>query len=162
MSKKMMFCALVAFSLLIGCGDDGPTTPTPAPMPPAPSPAPTPAAADIDVEVVEAFVLATGQGNLLLMDLKMVESGGLGANINFIRVEIFKATGEFEERQEIGADEIIDASDSNRLEANQTREESWGLVFRATIKSGRLLRVTVGFTDDAGNDINEVTDFIFR
>jgi hypothetical protein len=146
--------------LFVGCGDDGPATPTPTPTP-APTPSP-PAAAKIKVDVVDAGVLASGQGNLLFMDLKMVESGGLGANINFIRVEIFKATGEFEERQEIGADDIIDETGSNRLEKNATREESWVLLFRATIKSGRLLNVTVGFTDDAGNDIDEVTEFIFQ
>ena len=37
----------------------------------------------------------------------MTESAGVGAHINFARLEVFRATGELEERREIGAGKII-------------------------------------------------------
>lgn len=91
----------------------------------------------------------------------MRETAGTGANINFIRVDIFKATGEFEERAEIGADRILQSSGSNRLAGNSSRQDVWALFFRATVKKGRTLDVTLGFTDDVGNDIERKLEFVF-
>lgn len=84
-------------------------------------------------------------------------------NINFIRLEVFRATGEFEERQEIGAGQITSQTGSNRLAANSTRDLDPVLfTFNATIKSGRTIRVTVGLTDDLGNNLDFTADFIFN
>ena len=69
--------------------------------------------------------------------------------------------GEFEVRQEIGANDIIQQLGDNRLEAGQTEEATVVLGFRATVKKGRPLRLTVGFTDDRGNAINVESDFVF-
>jgi hypothetical protein len=91
----------------------------------------------------------------------MKEGAGTGANINFIRVDIFRATGEFEERAEIGADAIEQATGSNRLEGGASRQDVWALFFRATVKKGRTLEVTIGFTDDVGNDIEKKLRFVF-
>ena len=117
--------------------------------------------AHVDVEVVGAGALASGNGNLLFLELLMKETAGTGANINFIRVDIFRATGEFEERAEIGADEIEQSTGSNRLEASSSRQDVWALFFRATVKKGRTLEVTIGFTDDLGNDIEKKLRFVF-
>ena len=93
--------------------------------------------------------------------MRITESGGVRAHINFARLEVFRATGELEERQEIGAGQIIQGVGDNVLEANSSEEATITFFFRATIKKGRQLRLTMGFTDDQGNDIETVNDFIF-
>ncbi len=152
---------LAAF--LVGCSDDtlppvGPSGVTNGTLPPPPPPP----SAVISVEVLDFGGLATGQGNLFFVEFKMTESAGVGANINFVRLEVFRATGELEERQEIGAGQILAESGSNRLEASQTREESVLFGFRATVKKGRTLRLTIGFTDDQGNNHDIVEEWIFN
>lgn len=146
----------------LGCEDSGPVGP---PLPPLPPPITSPlpqAKGEVEVDVIDAFALVSGQGNLLLMELRMEEKGGLGVKLNFIRVEVFRATGEFEERREIGSDDIVEQSGTNRLEANASRQDQWGLLFNATVKKGRTLAVTVGYTDDRGNDASKVLRFVFR
>lgn len=74
---------------------------------------------------------------------------------------MFRATGEFVERQEVGAGEITRQTGTNRLLANQTRELTVAIGFRATVKSGRTITLTVGMTDDQGNNHDFTTTFIF-
>lgn len=158
-SGYLLLIAVVAFA---GCGDDGnsnsgSTTPLPS-LPMGPT---LPSQSEISVEVLGAGFVATGQGNATVFELRMEESAGLGANINFIRIDLFRATGEFEERSEIGAGTIEEQTGSNRLDADETREITPFFFFRATVKSGRQVRLTVGFTDDMGNDLEWVADFTF-
>ena len=118
--------------------------------------------ANIDVEVLDIGALVSGQGNLLFVEIRIIESAGLGANINFARLEVFRATGELEERAEIGSNDIIAGVGDNRLEANETEEATLTFLFRATVKTGRQLVLTLGFTDDNGNDIETSDAFIFN
>ena len=154
----MLACLL---TLAAGCGDGNNSsttapTPTPTPTPPQPS------QASITVEVLGFGAVASGSGNLFAIGLRLTETAGVGANINFIRLEVFRATGEFEERQEIGAGQITSQTGSNRLAANSTRDLNPVLfTFNATVKSGRIIRVTTGFTDDRGNNFEFVEDFVF-
>jgi hypothetical protein len=143
---------------MIGCnGGDSVVTPTTTTT----SVPPGPDAAVIILTVLDAAYAAGGQGNLVGFQFRLQETAGLGANMDFIRVEIFRPTGEFIERQEGGAGEIINQLGSNRLEANQTREETVVFGFRATVKKGRLIRFTVGMTDDKGNNQDKWRDFVF-
>ena len=150
---------LLAFTTACGDSNSGTTT-TPTQTP---TPAPTqPSQASITVEVLGFGAAGSGQGNLFAIGLRITESAGLGASINFVRLEVFRATGEFEERQEIGSGQITTQTGSNKLGPNSTRELNPVLFpFNATIKSGRVIRVTIGFTDDAGNDFEFVDDFTF-
>jgi len=91
----------------------------------------------------------------------MTESGGVGCHINFARLEVFRATGELEERQEIGAGNIKASVGDNRLEANTSEEASLMFLFRATVKKGRKLRLTMGFTGDNGRNMEETQAFVF-
>ena len=154
-----MLAALLA--LAAGCGDGNngsPTTPTPTPTP-TPS---QPSQASITVQVLGFGAITSGQGNLFGIGLRVTESAGVGANINFIRLDVFRATGQFEERKEIGAGQITAQTGSNRLTANSTRDLDPVLfLFNATVKKGRIIRVTVGFTDDRGNNFEFVEDFTF-
>lgn len=50
---------------------------------------------------------AADGGSNFSYTLTVTESAGVGARINFVRLDIFRATGEFEDRSEIGANVII-------------------------------------------------------
>ena len=153
---------MLAFLLALtaGCGGDSngsTTTPTPTT-----TSTPQASQASVTVQVLGFGALGSDQGNLFAIRLRLTESAGVGVNINFIRLEVFRATGEFEERQEIGAGQITSQTGSNRLAANSTRDLDPVLfTFNATIKSGRTIRVTVGLTDDLGNNLDFTADFIF-
>ena len=87
-----------ASSMFMGCNGDSPTNGTNTTTTPATNT--VPASADIDVEVVTFGAFVSGQGNLFQVGIEITESGGVGAHINFARLEVFRATGELEERQE--------------------------------------------------------------
>jgi hypothetical protein len=152
---------LVLFLVLavVGCGGDSGTTPTPTTT--TTSVPAGPSAANITLTIIGAGALGSGQGNLVQFQIRLQESAGLGANINFIRVDVYRATGQFEERQEIGSGQIVNQTGTNRLNANETRNMTVTIGFNATIKSGRIIRFTVGMTDDRGNNQDKVQDFVF-
>ena len=121
-------------AMFMGCDGDGPTNRTNTTTTVATTT--VPASANIDVEILSFAAVSSGQGNLFQVEIRMTESGSAGANINFARLEVFRATGELEERQEIGADQIIAGVGDNRLEANATEEATLTFFFRATVKKG--------------------------
>jgi hypothetical protein len=151
----VLLLALAVF----GCNSDSssPTTPTTTTTS-APA---GPSTAIINLTILDSGLLAGGQGNLVGFSFRLQESAGLGANINFIRVEIFRPTGEFVERQEIGSGEIVNQTGTNRLEANESRDMTVIMGFRAAVKKGRIIRLTVGMTDDRGNNQDKWKDYVF-
>jgi len=152
--------ALSILSLLAaGCDDGGGTTPTPTTTTTTTA---GPSAAVILLDVIDFGLLATqSSGALFGLELRMRETAGLGANINYIRLDVLRATGELEERSEIGANEIVSALGTNRIGPNATWQNVVVFFFRATIKKGRQLIVTVNLTDDRGNTVNLTEAFIF-
>ena len=142
-----------------GCGDDGPPPPPLSPTMPAPPPAPS--KADIDLEVLNFGTFENDGGDFFQIEFRLTERAGVGANINFARLEVFRATGEFVERNEIGAGQIIRGVDDNRLEGNTSETAVAWFLFRAAVKKGRTLRYTMGFTDDGGHDHELVEEFVF-
>ena len=95
--------------------------------------------------------------------MRITETGGGGANINFIRLEVYRPDGTFVERREHGADVIIRVTGSNRIEANSSRLlEKVDFVFRSAFKTGPEMVVTVGFGDDTGRVFEESIRFVFR
>lgn len=153
------FVILLVLSLLAtGCGDGGgPTTPTSTTTTTA-----GPTAAVILLDVLDFGLLSVqGGGAVFGVELRMRETAGLGANINYIRLDYLKATGELEERAEIGANDIISELGTNRIGPNATWQEVVGFFFRASIKKGRMLIVIVNLTDDRGNTVDLTESFIF-
>lgn len=161
MFRAARLLVVIGLAFMCACGNDSGTSPSPV-TPSPPSPPPGPSRAQITLEVINFGVLATeSAGSLFFVEIKLQETAGLGANINFLRLEVFRATGEREEAQEIGANDIVGALGSNRLGAGTTWQESVVFYFRATIKAGRQLRLTVGLTDDRGNNFELFEDFVF-
>lgn len=160
--KRLLSLALLSgLFLFVGCGDDGPGPP---PLPtvtelPAPDPPPR---ANIDLEVLDFGAFTNGDGNWFQIEFRIAERAGVGANINFARLEVFRATGEFEERREVGSGQIVRGADDNRLEAHTEETALVWFQFGSTIKKGRRLRYTMGFTDDNGYDHERVQEFVFR
>ena len=155
----LAFALLAGVFLFGGCGDDRPPPPPLGPTMPAPPPAPSRAV--IDLDLLEFGVFLNDEGTFFQVEFRLTESAGVGANINFARLEVFRATGEFVERKEIGAEQIVRGVDDNRLEGNTSETAVARFLFRATVKKGRTLRYTMGFTDDGGNDHELVEDFVF-
>ena len=117
--------------------------------------------ADIDIEVLNFGAFLNNEGTLFQVEFRLTESAGVGAHINFARLEVFRATGEFVERKEIGAGQITRGVDDNRLEGNTSETAVATFLFRATVKKGRTLRYTMGFTDDGGHNHELVEAFVF-
>ena len=154
---RLLVLVSVLALLAASCGD-GSTTPTPTTTTTAPA---GPSAGVFVLEVLSAGLLSSdGSGNLFGVELRIQETAGLGGAMNFIRLDYFRATGELEERAEIGADDIVSELGTNRIEANATWHETPVFFFRASIKKGRQLTVTVSITDDRGNAVELRRSFV--
>jgi hypothetical protein len=78
----------------------------------------------------------------------IVESAGLGANINYVRMRL-QLSGADVERQEINANDVIAVQGNNRLNASQSRQGNFIFDFNRGDASGGVLEFN--FTDDRGN-----------
>ena len=82
------------------------------------------------------------------IDFTLVESAGVGASINFIRLH-FLTRGAEVERQEIGAAAIIAQAGTNRLGASATTTLHTSFDFNEGTTDA--INYEMGFTDDKGN-----------
>jgi hypothetical protein len=156
MLKISAFRVLAAAAVLIlpacgggdGGGNNNPVAPT---VPPA-------SAANIAVSIsaVSASVgTIPGFGYETSFGLRLVESAGVGANINFIRLEIYNSGGTLLERTEVPGNTFVGG---NRLNANQTRDLSVRMGFNSDPSPGRFMLVGVGVTDDRGNNTTFISN----
>ena len=151
---------LVACLVVAGCGD-GTTTPTEMPTTTTTSAPTGPNQASITTNITNPVVFTEMGVQVFTFDMEINESAGLGANINFARLELFRATGEFLERKEIGAGAIAAGVGDNRIEGGTTEAVSVLFTFTSAIKTGRSVVLTVNFTDDRGIGLETVTRFVF-
>ncbi|HJZ76551.1 MAG TPA: hypothetical protein VKE51_32675 [Vicinamibacterales bacterium] len=127
--------------LLPACSRDSPAAPSPT----------GPSQARISVTAsapLLAFSPRPGFAFRITVPATITESAGLGANIDFVRLQqMFR--GVAVERSEISAVDLIAATGSNRLDANSTRNIN--LIY--DVNDGRATSgiLTFGFTDDRGN-----------
>lgn len=150
--------ALLLALSLAGCGSDSPSTPPPPTLPPGPT------AASITVTQSSqgqlCFSPVAGFSYRLRLPLTIRESAGLGANINFARLTLFRAGVEVE-RREIGSAAIIAGVGTNRLNPSQTQNVIVTFDFNNdTFDSSRL---EINFSDDRGNVHNltvTITDLV--
>lgn len=118
-----------------------------------------PMEANVTLEVLGTST--SDNGHSVSVAFRLEESAGMGCNINFIRLEAYRPNGMFEERQELGADQVINQTGTNRLEANETRDPTVVFAFRAIIEKGRKLMFWVNMTDDRGSTHYPWEQFIF-
>jgi hypothetical protein len=139
--------SLVLAMALAGCGATNPLNPDPQPTPtPAPSKANiaiTLAAIQLDTDRLPGFFYA------LISNMRLNESGGVAATIDFIRLDVYLPNDTLLERTQILSAQI---PGGNALAASGVRDFT-GLIlgFNSDILSGRYVIVSVGTTDARGN-----------
>jgi GH24 family phage-related lysozyme (muramidase) len=77
----------------------------------------------------------------------------LGANINFVRLSLFKQGREVE-RREITANDVISGLGTNRLNASQTLNAVVTFDFNSGANDFDTSTLEFNFTDDRGNTQN--------
>jgi hypothetical protein len=148
MSRLLATVVLSSLSVAFwGCGDKSSPTP-PTPITPTVS---TPSQAKITV-TAEAPTVSTSPVKRYRLTFKatMVESAGLGANINYVRCRMTRSGVEVE-RAEIGAGDFITQTGNNRLNANQTRQVTLYFDVNEGSSTGAILEFN--FTDDKSNNL---------
>ena len=132
--RKMIRLILVLCLSFLSCNSN-PSAPTPAPIPTPPQRQP-------------AVLVLTGSYTVICLDptcdfaeydLSLTNSGGVGANLNYIRGE----NANYSPIWEFGSEHIIRHFGNNRIEAGETKEA----VFEAHIGA----YIAIGYKDDLGN-----------
>lgn len=143
MNRRSLFLILIVGVLAgtLACGDgDSPSAPTTTTTPPPTSTPPPPAPpADAIITLTGSYECLDPFCDFALFQLRLENSGGVGANLNFIRVE----NRNEQPILELGADHFINTFGNNRLEAGEV------LDFVLTAQLGFV--VIVGYGDDNGN-----------
>ena len=139
--RSMLALAAAAMMAATACSSNSPTAPAPT----------GPSQARITVTATApqlAFSPRVGFAYRVTVPATITEAAGLGANINFVRLQqVFR--GAEVERSEVSSADLIAATGSNRLNASATRNIT--LIF--DVNDGRATSgvLTFGFTDDRGN-----------
>ncbi|MCM2254233.1 MAG: hypothetical protein NDJ94_01060 [Vicinamibacteria bacterium] len=148
---------LISGILAAACGGGGspsaPSTPTPT----------LPARSSLTVSQNGTALLGISPSPLhvfrLRVPFRVVESAGLGARMNFVRLQLYRGASEIE-RAELGAVQIEQGLGSNVIRASQTTSFSANFDFNSTTFD--FFRMTFSFTDDRGNahsaEISRLTD----
>lgn len=141
--------------LLVGC------TPTIVLSPDEPEPAsPQPERAVIEfaIELEEFDDVADGPKRFRsVWHVEAEELAGVGATIDFIRLDISNRDGDQSERSEIGGRELADACGTNVIEASSTWSCDVLLEFNIDDLRGRQ-RFTFGVHDALGNTFELVVE----
>jgi hypothetical protein len=138
--RKLPAFVLLAAAFLPSCGDDGPAMPS------------GPSQATITVTQTgqaQVCVSPSATANLRLRaPIRITESAGLGANINFVRLSLFRGTTEIE-RREVTAAAVTSGLGTNRVAANGTVTATLSIDFNSS--DFDTFRLDFNFTDDRGN-----------
>ena len=133
---------------LSGCGDTNPLNPNPQPTP-------TPAPSKANVTMTLAAIAIDDSGKLpgftyaLVSNMRLNESGGVAATIDFIRLDLYLPNNTLLERTQIPSAQV---PGGNALAANGVRDfPNLGLGFNSDILTGRYVIVSVATTDARGN-----------
>ena len=98
----------------------------------------------------------------LRLPVRFVESGGLGASVNFVRFSLTRGATEVE-RNEVTAAELV-ALGAQKVGANATVNSTLSFDFNADPDTWDDVRLEFNFTDDRGNNsnamMNDVTNLV--
>jgi len=104
----------------------------------------------VDIEISDAATGGLESGSLVVFTLTLEEYVGIGRNLDRIRVVRSRVSGEVDADTELGANEIIQQSGSNRLEANDRRRLELHARFASPPRASASHRVIVILTNDHG------------
>jgi hypothetical protein len=142
-----------AVGLMSACGSS-PSSPTPVSTPQA-------SQARIAVTAGAPVITRSPLANFtfrLTIPVTIAESGGVGANINFIRLSLIRAGVEIE-RQEVSSTGLITQTGSNRLAASSNR--TLQLIYDVNAGSATSGVLECNFTDDRGNALRSTFTITF-
>ena len=148
-SRWLKFASCAVLLCGAGCGDGLFVLPSQA--------TPPPEGADLSVTFVgdPAIVIPGASKNAdFIATLEITETAGVGASINFIRLQLLRDRVEIE-RSEIGADFI---EPDNRIDPSSTKRIEVQLGFNSELTDLEAI-FTVSFTDDRGNLIERAIGF---
>jgi len=132
---------------LTGCGETNPLNPNPQP-----TPTPTPARANVTMTLTGISLendKAAGFFWALVANVKLNESAGVAATIDYIRLDMFLPNNTLLERTQLSGAQI---PGGNALSANGVRDfPALALGFNQDPITGRYLVVSVATTDARGN-----------
>lgn len=138
--------------LLLRCGGGGSvTTPVPPPV----------AVLAVELTGVETTPSpVAGLSFRTTVTIRIRETAGFGANINFVLLRFFDDDADVVEVASLGADPILAQTGSNRVEGRSTRELtlSFDHDTDTRVATGEIV---VDFTDDAGNDSQKALPVTF-
>jgi len=134
MNAKLAPILVVIVMTMMACGGDSSSTTTPTP-----TPTPTPPPTNAVITLTGSFECTDSFCDGAIYDLTLRNTGGVGANLNFVRVENRNRQAILE----LGASHFKNFLGGNRLEAGAR------LDFLLTGQLGFV--VLVGYRDDNGN-----------
>ena len=149
MKDTLLVVLAILFAIVGGlaCGDGGGPTPPPAVQR---------VKAVVALEMGDPTVVpvSANQVRITFGDIKLTETAGTGVNLNYVEL-MCRWTRFPDYRAQVGANLIIDAWGSNRIEANGSLGGTvWFVVPLQQGLSG--MRLTISMTDDLGNDLSVV------
>jgi hypothetical protein len=132
---------------LTGCGETNPLNPNPQP-----TPTPTPARANVTLTLTGITIdtnKAVGFAWALVANLRLNESAGVAATIDYIRLDLYLANNTLLERTQLSGSQI---PGGNALSASGVRDfPALALGFNQDPLTGRYIVVSVATTDARGN-----------
>jgi hypothetical protein len=150
----------LALAGLAACGGGGGGGSTTAPTAPT---GPTQASITVtQTGQAQVCVSPLASFNLrLAIPIRITESAGMGANFNFIRLQLLRGGVEIE-RQEVGSTSIIAGLGSNRLAASGNVSAPLRMDFNSSNFDN--FNLLFNFTDDRGNvlqaNLNNITNVV--
>jgi len=138
--------------LMVSCGGDSTTTGS-TPTPPPPQRVKAQVTMTLDTSSDIEIMSYRPPRARMTFGLTLKETAGTGINVNYIELRC-RWYGRADHQVQIGAADIIATLGTNRIEPRGTLSGSiWFIVPLQEGLSG--LRVTVGMTDDLGNDVSK-------
>jgi hypothetical protein len=132
---------------LTGCGESNPLNPNPQPTP---TPAPTKAVVTLTLGAIALDTVGVpGYIHALVSNVRVNESGGVAATIDFIRLDVYLPNNTLLERTQVPSAALPGGA---ALAANGVRDfNGLALGFNSDILTGRYLVMSVATTDARGN-----------
>ena len=132
---------------LMACGESNPLNPTPQPTP---TPAPSKAIVTLTLGAITLDTVGVpGYIHAFVSNVRLNESGGVAATIDFIRLDVYSPANALLERTQIPSAALPGGA---ALAANGVRDfNGLALGFNSDILTGRYLVVSVSTTDARGN-----------